>query len=182
MDLDRGSIGRRISVKFGHLLHLELDLILPRPPQGEQIESEIPDRPKSKYAPRDGWRGEPNHDIRRLRGKIAVRRQPGRDDWVSAADCENDGTEDTEERVEGGLLSPPFSAAEPEIQHPNRDGESEDGDDGVGVEIDENAVGVDGREMDRHEDHEDGKDPMKEERPKGRFLGVLSRVEPWLLQ
>src|SRR5438876_203422 len=169
MNLDRGPIGGRIFVKFGHLLHLELDLFSPPPPRGVQIEAEIPDRPKSKYAPRDSWRGEPSHDSR-LRGEVAVWRHPGRDDWVSAADYENEGAEDAEDGVEGRLLSPPFSAAEPEFQHPDRDGKSEDTDDGVGVEIDEDAVGVCGREMDRHEDHDDGKEPMKEERPKGRFL------------
>ena len=95
----------------------------------------------------------------------AHRRNPGCDNGIRATDCENERAEDAEEGVEAGLRSPSFSAANPKLQHPDRNGESKDSNDGVGVEVNEHAVSIGRIEVDCDENHDHGKSPMKEERP-----------------
>ena len=97
-------------------------------------------------------------------GEYAHRRHPGCDDGIGTTDCKDQGAKDTKEGVEGGLRSPSFSAAKPKLQHPDRNRESKDSNNGVGVEVHEDTVSIGRTEVNCDENHDYSKSPVKEER------------------
>ncbi len=113
---------------------------------------------------------------------VAIGRNPGSNDWICATSCKDERADDTGIRIEIRLLFPFPAAAKSEPQHPNGYGESKDGDDSIGVEINENCISTRGVKMDRHKDHDNSEAPVEEEGSKGCLLRVLFGVHPWLLK
>jgi len=163
------------------LFDLEYKPLIPGPSSRIKIETDIPSQAEAHYAPSNGRGRKPGDNERRVICIIAIGWNPGSNDWVRATNCKNKCADDAGICIKMRLLFPSPAAAQSEPQHPNCYGESKDCNDGVGVEVNENCVGTCGIKMDRHKDHDNSEDPVKEKGSKGRFLRVLLGVHPRLL-
>src|SRR6187402_2139013 len=88
MNLYRRTIRWRISIKFRHLLYLELHPIFTGPPHRVQVEANIPSHPEAECAPCYCGSCEPGYGERGF-CESPIWWHPGSDDRVSASNSEN---------------------------------------------------------------------------------------------